>query len=647
MKNNHQTADTEQTQQLRQRRRRLQKRHLVGMALLGTMMALMLVLSIALVGVISSTAGAGRSNGALDTADGTVRMASRRIEYYGAMNLAETGVRMTVQWMTEQRPPTNPTLPLSTNSTPFYPDIINVGWFKNSTKDDANKYRFVPWDNAAGSSTNGFRVKVYPYTSNSFDTQKRFIIESVGVYRGAQQIVRAAVRQESFANYALFVDNVPTYYLSSGNNAFGGPVHLNASDEVTTGRTINILWKDGNTADPTKDQIFRYKQKNAFTTSAGKDSVKWKYNDVNTEQSPVGTPSMKHVIAEGGEVQTSQTNIPMPTSSTVQADAAYGPTKTAPASTSYLNDIPVLGRLSTIGVALPASGGIVIQGNVEDMVFSVDPMDSTKQIVAIYQRQQLTVNGVPTDFRLRTTISMDRTGTGGTTKVDAAYTLRANNSNWVPMPVVQPSPTTIPNGVIYGRNGNVNGVRGVIADNVTDQNGKNIVQRNALTVATANDKDLQIGGSITYKTLVTDPNDLYEPVGSGDKFISGLLGIVSRKVRIARNGANPEGSSGRVGTSELRNLNVHATVFAFDTFDAVDSGTRSVGIIDLLGGYIAKNGGDFGSVGPTGLLEKGFRKSNNYDDRVLDSPPPAFPSTGNSYKMISFKRVTKTLDGLY
>jgi hypothetical protein len=639
-----------ETELVRYQRRRLQQRkQITAMALVGTMMALLLVLSLVLIGIVSSAAtGKKVSVGALSAADGSVTMSARRVDYYGAMNLAETGVRMTVQWMVDQS-----TLPTSTNSTPFYPDFGSSYFAANSTKDDTNKYRWVPWDNKDdNTTTNGFWVKVYPYISNSYDTQKKFIVESVGVYNGKEQIVRASVRQKSFANYALFVDNVPTYWLSAGNNAFGGPVRINASDEATTGNKINILWRDSST-DPTKDQIFRYKQKDAFVTSA--NTVNWNYNSPTNPKDPVGTPTLNHVIADGGSVQTGAAKIPMPTSSTVQSDAAYGPTKTAPAASSYYNDIPLLGDLSTIGVALPPSGGIVIQGDVEDMVFSVDPADSTKQYIRVYQMQKLTINGISTDVRLRSTIAVDRTGTGGTTTISTAYTLKKDNSKWVPiLNLNQPAAGTVPNGVIYA-NGNVNGVRGVIADNVTDQNGKNIVQRNSMTIATPNTKTLQIGGSLTYKTLVTDPDDPYEPVGSGDKFKSGMLGIVAKKVQIAQFSQNPEGASGRTTravkgeSNELRDVKVHATVFAYDTFESENSAGRSPGLIDLMGGYIATNGGTFGYINPDkpGEMLSGFRKSNNYDDRVLDSPPPAFPSTSNDFDVLSFKRVTQTLDGVY
>jgi len=159
---------------------------------------------------------------------------------------------------------------------------------------------------------------------------------------------------------------------------------------------------------------------------------------------------------------------------------------------------------------------------------------------------------------------------------------------------------------------------------------------------------MQIDGNLQYKTLVTSSSDPDESVGNADKETSGMLGIVSDTITLMRAGKDPETGA----STTLNDFEIDATIFAFTTFGAQNynstvSTSNPRGRVNLLGGYIANTGGYFGTTASDGTLATGFRKSNNYDDRVLTSPPPAFPNAGNLYSVFSYQRVPQSLDGLY
>lgn len=107
---------------------------------------------------------------------------------------------------------------------------------------------------------------------------------------------------------------------------------------------------------------------------------------------------------------------------------------------------------------------------------------------------------------------------------------------------------------------------------------------------------------------------------------------------------------GLANGSAITGATIHATVVAFDTFDATNILTRGYTgntinqNVTILGGYICKNNGNFGTIFANGNLRSGFTRTLRYDARVAYNPPPSFPTTANRYILSSLQRVTATLE---
>jgi hypothetical protein len=201
------------------------------------------------------------------------------------------------------------------------------------------------------------------------------------------------------------------------------------------------------------------------------------------------------------------------------------------------------------------------------------------------------------------------------------------------------------NGVIYST-GNINGLSGVVANNV--MSGVDVTNSNDLNIVTDSAMAMQLDGGIVYANLAGDVSDPNNPksTASAANVTSGTLGLVSRTVQVKQ--FTPAGAP-------LTDMSVHATVMAYDTFEAINPRNvtdpvtgvvtpgRAAGNFKLLGGYIAKNNGTFGQVDSNSNLLAGFRMNRNYDERAANNPPPFFPSEENSFQVTSFQRVGATL----
>ena len=246
------------------------------------------------------------------------------------------------------------------------------------------------------------------------------------------------------------------------------------------------------------------------------------------------------------------------------------------------------------------------------MLFSTSGPGSTVQIIAVYQNDG-TQN-------IRTTITIDPTANGGNGQVTVNRETAPLNSNSYSGGQQQAYAGTT-NGVVYV-NGNIGtqtgprtgGVSGTIANNVLDGGG-NIVHPNNLTLVTDSTKNVNINGNLTYRTVGSNnprvPNNA-----------SAVFGIVSNKVQIIEKNSNGD---------TLGNIRLDATVFAYDTFDALNALTRNYlnpRSFTLTGGYIAKNSGTFAGIDANGMTWTGFIVNRNYDSRVANPPAAVLPLDG-------------------
>jgi hypothetical protein len=266
------------------------------------------------------------------------------------------------------------------------------------------------------------------------------------------------------------------------------------------------------------------------------------------------------------------------------------------------------------------------------MVLSASGTSKTNQVMTVYQ------NDGTNSYRTVVTV----TPTGATTGTVNVQTYMApgvpsggswTSSTWTSTGTSNYSGTT--NGVLYV-NGNIGlqgspksgGLSGTIADDL--MSGGNVVKASSWNIVTDATKSININGNITYNSMTTTT-----PPAAAAK--SGVLGIVSNNVQIIRKDANG---------NELGNISVDATVMAYNTFDVEDPLLRNYPTpknFYLLGGYIAKNPGTFAGIDANGNTLAGFYVNRYYDSRAASTPPPYFPSTSNQYKILSYQRVTSTL----
>lgn len=184
------------------------------------------------------------------------------------------------------------------------------------------------------------------------------------------------------------------------------------------------------------------------------------------------------------------------------------------------------------------------------------------------------------------------------------------------------------NGVLYCQ-GNITSLSGTIANNVVNGGIPPYVdKRSAFTIATDvnGGKSITVSNSIKHKTAYdptlgpTDPANLH----------AGTLGLIGRNVTVAAGAPT--------------NLEIDAMILAGSeqttdgSFSVADySSKRPTGTLKVLGGIIQKARGPVGTLSG-GLLSTGYAKDYWYDQRMADTPPPYFPTTGG-YDRISWRRL--------
>lgn len=586
-----------------------------GMGMVTTMLLLMGLLAMSLIGVV---AGHLRYSGLLGTTENSMQASQARTRTTSASNMAESGVQLTLAWLSVQpAPPASPT-----GDTAFAPAL----WGASITN---NRATVVP--NPADPGTY-FSVRLYPDTYNTdtgkpTSTQKKYLIESVGVSGGMTQIVQAYVGQVSLSQYLVLLNswNDANNYWVSGLTTFDGPVH----DNNANGQAENVLWKSAAGTPP----MFTYTGSDAYTVSSS-NGIQWWKDQFNTQGAPQitsdGDNQWLNVAAGGADsVHTGTPVVPFPTSSSRQLAAAVGNAA----------------ALNPSGVTLCPGGGIYIEGDVSEMALSAGGTNNTDQIITVMQG---------TTVQRVTILSASGLTTLETQQPDGTWLTTATLTG-----------TT--NGVVYcsghiGAQGDpkTGGLHGQIADNALDGAGR-LTHNSALTIATPQDKNCNLDGSITYATrrevardsggspIYIDVNGAHtsDPSKGTPMFVSededpnfvhhaGTLGVISNNVLVTKKEA---------GGSDLTHFEMDGTVLASGLYDADHWADRPVGLWENMGGYLSSTVGTFGVFdGSTLKLTNGFNTQFNYDARMRNNPPPFFPTTGNQYNIISWQRAGQTLE---
>jgi len=566
--------------------------------------------------------------GLLSLVSGSLKLAQRGDDTTEALNMADGGLDLAMSWFSQQGTP---------------PDGAAVQFPAGNRFFGTNGV--IPHPFSAAPDGSSLTVRITWDVTNVGSVQKRYVVDSTAkTASGATATVRAFVQQSSFGKYAVFLDSTPPgAYWASGLNVFDGPVHSNNSDggnpPAANGALNNVVWGDGSAAIP--KPVFTYRGNDAFTVSG--PSVNWMRNSYGNLSAPTSEAEWRMIATGGsGSVQTGVPMIAMPSSSASRQYAALGqPVPPPPGDTIAPGGLP-----NTFGVTVPnsggqnasATGGLYIHGDVQQMTLSVDPNQSTTQIVKV---QQNDANNNP----YTTTITLNASNNFTSVRVDSLAPDK--NGNLKPSTTVT-NYTGVTNGVVYC-DGNVGsqavaavaatsttpatpavpatgGVFGVVADG------------RALTLATDTSHNVNIDGSLTYKTPRQKDgsgNLLPEsdPANAAFRANAGTLGIVSQNVQVV-----DKDTSG----NWIQNIEVDAAVMAFGTYDAADYATRPVGQMLNMGTYIVKTRGLF-SRGSGLNVVSGIPCSRLYDNRLADHPPPFFPTTSSHYDVVSWQRVVTPL----
>jgi hypothetical protein len=150
-------------------------------------------------------------------------------------------------------------------------------------------------------------------------------------------------------------------------------------------------------------------------------------------------------------------------------------------------------------------------------------------------------------------------------------------------------------------------------------------------------KNCNINGSLTYHTArAKDNNGVYLPENQDSNFVknAGTLGIVSDNVLIMQKDASGDA---------LNNIEVDGTVMAYSLYEVDQYATRPAGNWENMGGYLSATLGVFGIGDSNGDIVNGMNNNFNYDARMANNPPPYFPTTGNTYDIVSWQRVPNQL----
>jgi hypothetical protein len=593
--------------------RRLQR----GMGSVVTMLVLLSLLSIALLGALSSS---GRmSSGASVAGDNALTGVSARLGNDDAYNLAEAGIEYTRAWLiTQPLPPTN--------TAAFAPTLW--GGTIAGTTPPRSTVKFPD-------SVHTFSVTIYPDVNNNQPNQQNvqvgYLVESIGVSSGKTVILQAYFQQNSFSRYALFIDNGLGGYWGSDTRSFDGPVHINS------GPVQGDNWGDQVGGG---QPVFADTYSDAFTVSMS--SVPFQHNGANN--SPPQTAADWAMVSGGGanSVQTNAPAIPMPTVNYIQQYAALGQTPANPNSPPNPSTLPM-----TTGATISPGGGIYVHGAVTQMTLSATGPNNTDQVITIYQ----------TD--------------GSGNKIQTILTLNPQTNQTTQQvtttPLVGPTTNTTTtysgttNGVIYsdgsiGGQGSplTGGLSGTIADNVVDSYG-NITHLNALTITTDQSKNVNIDNSIvtnTKRQISTQLNNaptyhasngtltntaanntpVYVPESTDTQgFVqhAGRLGVVTNTVEVLDKTYNTLGTT---STGNLATIEVDAAVLTTGTYELYNNSTRATHNFLNMGSYIIGHGAQVSSI------------TRGYDDRLAYTAPPYFPTASNTYTLQSWQRVTKTLE---
>jgi hypothetical protein len=437
-------------------------------------------------------------------------------------------------------------------------------WLKDQSAPPAGTATIEPFGSTYTTLGSGsYYVQVVPDPGNAGAILKQYKIISTGKIYGRTAKVEVVLRQQSFGRYAYFTDSEVSA-VSGGRITFfqgdriRGPAHSNN----VGGSNFQIDYT-GSTAPIFEDMV----------TAAG---PKMDYAPSN----PTTEAQFLKIFKDGSRgFKLGVDPIPLPSSSDIQRDAAWG---TGTPS-------------STTGVYVNPTGGIYVKGD-STVTLSVD--GSNRQVYTIVQGS--TSTKVTVDLAANTRIV--KVGSGSNTTISGSGS-----------------------GVLFS-NGNITSLSGVIGNN--RMSGSTILNRNAYTIAA----DINGGKNITVTNPITYASapDPTKSVTDISNLTPGTLGLMARNVSVASTApTNMEIDAIILAGGQ----NVSDGSFGVTNYDS----KTPTGTLKVMGGIIQKARGAVGTVSG-GVIQTGYSKNYYYDPRLADYPPPYFPTTG-LYDTLSWRKV--------
>ncbi len=314
------------------------------------------------------------------------------------------------------------------------------------------------------------------------------------------------------------------------------------------------------------------------TVSSTADTVAW-----GSAGTPSGTTDWQRVLAGGQAALTlSVPRIALPSSTDLQRNEAYG---------------AVAGFPTTTGVYLPAAGTMVNAG-----------------IYVVGDCQVVLSDNSPGNAQIFTI-------TQGTTKTTITADMAANTTTVVVGTGTPKVYTGQPNGLFYCT-GNITSLSGMLADNYVS--GSTVLHRNGWSIVAdaAASKNIFITNNLQYRT---EPNSS-QPSTSTLNLRAATLGVVAHTIELT--GACPNNVT-IDGVMMAGSESTPDGSFWFDQYNAVLRNN-----LNLLGGIIQKQRGPVGTFNQsTNQTSTGYTKNYKYDTRMVDYPPPYYPTTGQYDEM--------------
>lgn len=429
--------------------------------------------------------------------------------------------------------------------------------------------------------------------------------------------VQFGLSQPSFAQFALFTD---THRTASGSDlwftngsVFDGPVHTNGNNNSYMHFAANVkgsmdsaTFKGKLTSSSTKIAYLHYDNK-------GNQVVEEDSTTPLSNKNPSSKKGVTPIFEDGYE--RGKPEIDLPENSFSQARAALGGDSTNQTSLSNKDIRKSLGLTENNnavpgGVYTPsdasgnATGGIYIQGDVDEMIMSVDA--NGKQQIYIRQAAYTKGSGknkvnVP---EVKKTITID----------PAAKTMVVKDMKNNTTTTLQNASRNILH--VEGDIKSIGGPSRQPSNSKKTEDAPPAIQKEmALTVSSTG--DIVVQRDLKYQD---DPRGADGQFGGGDDNLKtkNMLGLFS------------SGGDVRVGTSAPDNMSIHASIMAASNgaqFTVDNYTSRAVqGQLNVLGGIIQNYYGASGTFNANGPAS-GFNPSRIYDRRFGQAAPPFFPTT--------------------